>query len=217
MNTNAAIVVLACAGVASAQPMLTDLFQFSANSTGNASGGQIWDTRSGGTFAIWISANGTPINGVSSLTAAEINYPLTAGVHEFRMWGQPGSVLPFFAANLFFDGSTTPGISAFAATTTSVSTTPPTQTNFATSTLGPVGSPAAAGTLTFTSGTFTVTLSDYFYAIPSVFGEDVGTSSTRTPGGGADFVGGFTLTVVPAPASAALLGGVGLLAIRRRR
>ena len=213
--------MVVAAGQASGDLFVTDLFQFSANASGAAAGGQLWDTRTGGSFAIWVSVNGTPINGTPDTGDASIDHKLAPGSHVFEIWGQPGSAsaVSFGATNLFFNGSIMPGISVFAEAMNDPMTTPSFFANASPSTLGPGGGVAGAGSLSYSdAGTgYTVTLVDYFFANPAAFGVDTGIGNIRTPGGGADFYGGFTLRVIPSPAtSVALLGLGGALARRRR-
>lgn len=214
---------LACAASAAhAGVSLTDVFQFSTSPTGQPAGGQLWDTNGGNSFTIWLSANGSPINGIAPDTGnPSITYDLTPGSHSFQMWGQVGSAgaIPHAGMNLFFGGDSAPSISVFAAARGDMGPPPPIAANSDPGTFGPAGTTPGSGTLSyFDAGSgLTVTLVDYFYANPQVFDDDSVQGRDRTPGRGADYYGEFTLRVVPAPASAAMLGVFGVTAARRRR
>ncbi len=217
----AGLAVAIVATHASAQIRLTNVFQFSTSATGDVSGGQLWDTVQGGSFAIWVSADGERLNGKLGETSIQtVDFLMSEGVYNFQIWGQVGSAgaIPFAGMNLFFDDAVEAGISVFAESQNAPGPAPAFMANSSASTFGPFGgSGAASGSLSFESGGLTATLTSYFYAAPQIFGLDEGSGFNRVPAGGDDFYGEFTIQVVPAPASAALLGGAGLLAARRRR
>ncbi|MEM1183709.1 MAG: hypothetical protein AAGI53_01780 [Planctomycetota bacterium] len=208
-------------GSASAGVRMTHVYQFSTDSSGNAAGGQLWDTLNGGSFAIWVSVNGTPINGSSNIGDATVDFELTQGSYQFEIWGQPGnaSTIAFAGMNLFFEDSGAPGISVFAQATASMGDSPSIAAYGGNSTWAPSGIVPGAGSLSYvdTDSGLTVSLVDYFYANPNVFNQDVVSSSVRTPGGGPDYYGRFTLRVVPAPATVAPLAGLVLAMVRRNR
>ncbi len=214
-------VALFAAASASAQLRLTDVFQFSTASNGAASGGQLWDTEQGGSFGIWVSANGNRLNGQAGDTGNQtLDFEMSEGVYNFQIWGQVGSAgsLGFAGMNLFFGDSAEASISVFAESQNSPGPVPSFMANTSASTFGPPGSSnAASGSLSFADGDLTATLTSYFYAAPHIFGLDEGSGFNRAPGGGPDFYGEFTLEVVPAPATTAFIAGAGLLASRRRR
>lgn len=204
---------------------LSGLIEFSTNSGGAASGGQIWNTR--GTdafFDLWVingNFGGPFVNGPADLAAA-INIPLTPGTLTFSLHGEPGIATGFAALNLFFDGNNaTPGISVFAPTKTTTGSNPAVAADSA-GTLALNGAVVpGAGTLSFSDGTVDVTLTSYQWSIPSVLGVDRVAAFSATPSGVNDFTGQFTLvvTAVPEPASLTLLGlgCLGACVLYRRR
>lgn len=211
-----------------AQPILSGAVQFSANSSGAATGGQIWNTLgSDGLFNLYFTQPNTGIGGslLNSGNGAStaLNLTLAPGAYEFFYFGQPGSDTGFAALNLFFDGNTsTPRISVFAATDTAAPSPPyPSfSANSSTNTLTLAGSiVAGAGTLSYSSGGFTVTLTDYGWSTPGVFGLDRVQAFSNAPGGGNDFVGMVRLSVTSVPEPGSLVLGAlavsGFLAWRR--
>lgn len=81
-----------------AQTRLTGAIQFSTESTGTASGGQIWNTLGGDQwYDLWLALNPEttlPVNGPSDAQAG-IDIPLEAGnSYTFYIFGQPGAASP---------------------------------------------------------------------------------------------------------------------------
>ena len=180
---------LVAAANASAQLRLTNVFQFSTSVTGEASGGQLWDTVQGGSFAIWVSANGDRLNGQAGQTSSQtIDFEMTQGVYNFQIWGQVGNAgaIPFGGMNLFFDDSSDAAISVFAEARNDFAPAPDFFANAHPRTFGPAGITPASGSLSFSSGGLTATLTSYFYANPTVFSLDEGSGFNRVPGGGPD-------------------------------
>jgi hypothetical protein len=144
------------------QTTLTGAIQFSTNSTGAFSGGQIWNTLGGDSYYdLWLALNPdatSPVNGPSDPHAG-IAIPLAAGSsYKFYIFGQPGCCATGAnGLNLFFDGNnSTPGISAFGAINS---------TGFVpdgSSTLTLQGAPVAgSGNTTYSSGGVIVVLDGY--------------------------------------------------------
>ena len=182
------------------QTTLTGAIQFSANSSGAASGGQVWNTLGGDSYYdLWLALNPdatSPINGPSD-TQAGIAIPLEAGnSYKYYIFGQPGCCSTGAnGLNLFFNGSeSTPGISVFGPIDSS-SFLP----NSSSSTLTLQGaSVAGSGTTTYTSGGVIVVLGGYDWNAPATPPGDVCQAKEFSPGDGADYFGSFTLRVFPA-------------------
>jgi hypothetical protein len=193
--------------------VLTTAILFSTDTTGSESGGQIWDTYPGGFYNLWF-APGSPGGSPNGLTSpfingpadaqASINIPLQPGPNIFTIFGAPGGSTGFQGMNLAFNGHTSPDISVKAATRTD-STIPAFSANNAPSTMSVDNSGTrvpGAGTLTFNDGGTPITLIDFFWATPTVFGvdrvsrppNDIG-GGTAVPDGIPDFVGSFTLVL----------------------
>ena len=188
---------------------LTAVAAFSADADGNAAGSQVWDTFGPGFFwNLWVSPGapqGSPdglssplLNGPTDAQAVLV-YPLRAGRNRFTVFGQPGLDASFrdIGLNLFLDGHELPGISARAPVRRD-QTLPPFIANSASSTYGAwQNSVPGAGVLKFETPTEIVELSEFYWAAPGVFATDRVSGTSTEPGGGADFVGSFTLVVRP--------------------
>jgi len=199
---------------------LTGLVNFSADAAGNFSGGQVWNTLGGdGPFNLYVDNGSGFINhGNAALTS--LNLALVPGVQTYAIWGQPGAPNLFEGLNLFFNGNNaTPGISAKNNTNTGGGSA--TANGGSTLTLAAAAVPGA-NTLTFIDGATTVILTAYSWNTPGNNTVDRVQGYDDTPGGGADFVGAFTLDVrvagVPEPATALLLiPALGALALLKKR
>jgi hypothetical protein len=163
-----------------------------------------------------------PLLNSGNAAAASISVTLTPGTYEFYFlvmgfWdNNPGR----YGLNLFFGGdNTTPGISAFSPVGTSTAT--PVEAGKSTLSLNgdAYNQVQATGSLTYTANGLNVTLTDYGYGMPGVFGGpaiDRVSNLSSAPDGYTDSVGRFTLGVTPVPEPSALtLLGIGLLALRR--
>lgn len=238
-------IVVASAGLLSTGKaqgaILSGAVSFSTDSNGNASGGQVWNTRPGdGFYNLWFT-EGTPgalapnnglvnsfINGPSDANAG-INVDLsTPGTYDFTIFGEPGANLGFEGLNLFFDGGVAPSISVKAAVRTGLAQPAFSANGGSTLTLAG-GGVAGANALSFVDGLQTITLTNFYWAAPSFHAIDRVTPFSATPGGSFDFVGTFTLVVnspiatTPEPSTALLCvlglvcGGMPSLVRRRRR
>jgi hypothetical protein len=208
-------------GPASAGLVLTGLFEFSSDASGNGSlQSEKWNTLGGDPiYDLWVIKGGIGgpfINGPKD-SQASIAVPLPVGDYTFTLHGDPVLIHAFHGLNLFFNGdNTNPGISVFAATQT-LSTPPPIFADSSTTfTLDGQLVPGAA-TLSFVDGTTTATLTSYSWAVPSVYSTDRVSPFSAFPNGTNDFVGQFTLSVttaVPEPSTLTLLclGVVGSVA-----
>jgi len=198
---------------ASAQVNLTDMVAFGADATGSFAGQpDVTDTRPNGNFINWIqngASGGAFLNGPTD-TAAQPNISLSLGVHSFRILSAPGIDNPNFGINLFFNGSQYPSISAFGPMLTSAQQPHIFAADGAAVTpqaFPPNGNLPGAGTLSFVSGNELVTLTDFYWATPSVYGLDLTGQFSTGADGQLDYVGGITLnvTAVPEPQAPALL------------
>jgi len=181
------------------QTTLTGAMQFSTNSTGGASGGQVWNTLGGDSyFDLWLALSadaGAPVNGPAD-TQAGIAIPLETGdSYTFHIFGQPGCCdTGFNGLNLFFDGNnSTPGISVFGAIG---------GTGFlpdGNGTLTLAATPATgSGTTIYSSNEAIVVLNGYNWNAPQTPPGDVCQSFLFSPGDGPDNFGSFSLKVWPA-------------------
>lgn len=223
---------LLAGGMAEASVKLTDSAVFSADGTGHNWLGWIWNTQGSGTDApnrwnMYYSSSLDPNNPTfinsGNEASAQISIDLSAGVHDFVIFGErAGDPAPYsddlhFVANLYFDGNqSAPDISGLygpTCTTVCAASSPNGLDIYGN------GPDQEAGTLEYQSGGSKVVLSKFSWALddqvdqvwPHFAGAYNGTYS-GTP----DYVGQLQLTVTPAaviplPAAWALLG-TGLLA-----
>jgi hypothetical protein len=208
-----------------AQPRLTSIALFSADPSGNYFGPDLWDTQPGnnsnqGYFNVWIQSGGIFLSGPLD-SQTQPNITLSSGVNSFTLNADPGADYSQFGISLFFNGSATPAISAFGP----MQATPGLH-SFAADGAGStpglaIGSRVpGAGTLSFVSGGEVITLTDYFWATPSVYNQDLVGEYSTGANGQPDFVGGITLSVIPVPEPGVPVLAIGLLTgmimIRRR-
>lgn len=212
-----------------AQTLLTGISEFSSTAAGQASGGSVWNTQ-GGELVVNLFVSSGPglsnpfLNGPNDANTS-ISTPLSLGVNTFTFLAGSGGVMPYHGMNLFFNGAnSTARISVVAPTKTTVGTTPAFSANSSSTTFALNGSTIipAANSLSFLDGNRLVTLTDYFWAAPSVFTVDRIAAPFGDPGhvavdGVSDWVGQITLTVtqVPEPGVAAILL-FGIAAVARR-
>jgi hypothetical protein len=177
------------------QSTLTGAVQFSTNSTGTFSGGQIWNTLGGDYWwDVWLALNPdatSPVNGPSDAQAG-ISIPLEAGsTHKYYIFVEPSGSFSFNGLNLFFNGNgSTPGISVFGA--------------FNSAKFAPNGgasltlqgtSATSSGTSYYISDGVVVVLTGYNFNAPATPPGDVcqGLAFTPLPGDVPDYYGSFTL------------------------
>jgi len=161
---------------ATGQNVLTDITVFGCDSSGSYGGIDVWVTRPSSFIAavfIQSGASGGPFLNGPDNAHVQPSISLSLGTPSFRLLGDPGENSPYFGINLFFNGSTTPSISAFAPMLTS----PGSHSFLADSspnTSGPpdVGTVHGAGSLSFGSGGQHITLTDFYWAEPSVYNLD---------------------------------------------
>jgi hypothetical protein len=179
------------------QTTLTGAVQFSTDSSGAYSLGQIWNTLAGDHYwNLWLAMNPnatSPVNGPSDAQAG-ISIPLRAGSsYKYYIFGQPLTGFSFNGLNLFFDGNnSTPRISVFGAINT------PNFLPNSSSTLTLQGtSMAGSGRSFYSSGGVTVVLTGYEWNVPATPPGDVCQAYVFAPGSGPDFFGSFTLQIFP--------------------
>jgi hypothetical protein len=214
------VLILSLVSASAVQPQLTGISVFSANATGNWVGSDVWDTQTNANYEIGIKS-GTPSGSFLNAPGGSLVQPsisLASGVDTFSLLADPGIDLSYFGINLFFNNSSTPSISAFGPETTSAgphsfvadgASLTPAQIP------GPQGQNPlpGAGTLSFTFGNETITLTDFFWATPSLNNLDqVGQYSTGADGS-TDFVGGITFSVTAVPEPRLSLWVFGLLVV----
>ncbi|MGH9197924.1 MAG: hypothetical protein ACRD1T_19550 [Acidimicrobiia bacterium] len=203
-----------------AVPVLSGLIAFGATDAGSADGRGVWNTLGGDEhFNLWIARGLTApfINGPTDALAG-ISLDLPDGIHTFTLFADPrapGS--PYFGLNFFFDGDNmNPGISVYG-------TESPTRffvffpSSGMTLTLAAASVPGS-GTLSFLSGSTSVTLTDFSWNAGL---SDRVSPFTATPNGFPDYIGQFTVRVetIPEPGTLVLctLGIVRLFRWHSRR
>ena len=221
----AAVAALAVAPAAlPAQPTLTDVTLWNATFQGafDPPPSGTWNTRpADGAPDIFLSpdpaAAFNPANVVNP--GATLSLPLAVGTTEL-FWYASSSFSNFLGMNLFFDGAAAPGISIFFSFGTG------TDPNSAACTLTPtLACTPGAGTLSFATGGYTVTLQHLYLADAAENGGSVDRVGLTTLGadGTFDNHGRIRLTVaqavVPEPSTWLLVatGALGLAAVARRR
>jgi hypothetical protein len=212
---------LAKAPAARGDFVLTGATEFGTDATGaytTTPQGVISNTVGGDApFNLYITQPNTGINGAflnsGDGASTGLNLSLTPGTYQFFMFFYPGTDVGRFGLNLFFNGSNNPGISVFAPTSNTL--TPPfpafsVNTSPSTYSIVPdISGPtmvAGAGSATFSSGGTTATLTSYWLANPTASGMDRVSPYNNVPGASNNFVGEFTLSVVPEPSGVILLG-----------
>ena len=207
-------------GPVNAEARLTGVNVFGTDASGNFVG-EHFNTRGGDSqFNLYLHDGAHWVNGGNSTSTTDIDIPLTSGIYTYDIYGEPWAIPTYFSLGLFFNDETFyAGISAYAATDYSPS--PPYPEFYANSSLKahplwPTGGLApAAGTLTFTDGITTATLTDFYWSSPSVNSVNLVDAFNNTSGGYDDLVGKFTLevSVVPEPSTLVMLSGLAALGI----
>lgn len=249
------LLVIAVVSTAAAQPNLTAVTFAGARDDGTVEPAERWNTIAPHpAWDVYLAPGAIPGGDTLNNTAGDrsISVPLSPGEHTFTFAvshqpdDQAGDLgFPFYGLNLFINGagdgggdngnSEHPQLSSFvAADRDGPGGEPDHMANTALSTMGmPLDCPApgcAGAGLSWTDGSYTVELTDYFvYSKFDAAGAhndpDFDVMSTGSnPGpfvvdGNQDVVGQFTVNVVPEPTSATLLGlsSLALLGFRRRR
>ena len=196
-----------------AQPQLTDITVFTSDPSGNFGGYNIWDTRpitsAPDTYNVFIqsgSSGGPFLTGPDSAHSRP-NIGLPLGSSSFRLFGDMGNPpTPYFGIYLFINSSTSPSISVYGPVLTSQTQPHVFLPDSSSMTIAPgpfdSGPPTyvnGSGTITFVSGGERVTLTDYYWAEPSVYNQDQVGPYSVGPNGVQDFVGGLSFSVVAVP------------------
>jgi len=194
----AGTLLLSLAG-ATSQNVLTDVTVFGCDSSGSYVGVDVWVTRpSSYIAAVFIESGACGSQFLNGPDNAHVqpSISFSIGTNSFKLFGDPGANNSYFGINLFFNGSTTPSISAFCPMLTTSG--PHTFTaNSSPNTSGPpgVGTVPGAATLTSTSAGQTITLKDFYWAAPNVYNLDEVGLFTTGADERFDYVGGISFSV----------------------
>jgi hypothetical protein len=229
--------ILALAAAVGAVPahaliMLTDSAVFSSNEIGRNWNGWLWNTVGGDApWNLYYSTNLADPQNPAFLNSQDgpstsLNIALTPGIHSFLIYGDSvtPTIDPFqhFVLNLYFNGNQgSPGISGlFGPTCVGVCAV----SDYNGLNLFGASGDQEAGTLSFISGGFQVTLSGftwvYTLGVDKVYPNWDNTAPYSNGNGRPDFVGEVQLDVraVPVPGTLALVGlGLILGGAGRRR
>ncbi|MEA2709960.1 MAG: hypothetical protein QOF78_2561, partial [Phycisphaerales bacterium] len=182
---------------------LSGAVAFSASSSGNANGGEVWNTQGGDSwFNLYVSESGRGGAFINSGNgaAASVSKTLSPGTHTLTVFGDypVEGDLSHYGVNLFFNGNnSTPGISVIAARNTSPVGPRPSFSGNAGNTLQLNGSPTpGSGSLSFNSGGQTVKVVDFRWSGPSVHQLDRVSALNTAPSGAHDSIGELTVSVV---------------------
>jgi hypothetical protein len=188
---------------------LTGAWIFNSDATGQKSGITEWETvPANRIFNIFITS-GVPEHG--GLTSGFLNGPddqnvspdllLHPGTNRFTLFGTAvsGTTLDNAALNLFLNGHVTPDISVFAPPRTSAEI-PAFQVNHAALTPSLNGTLVpASGKTNFVEGLYSVTLTEFSFAAPSLYQADRVNAVATVADQQLDFIGTLTLVVYPPP------------------
>ncbi len=213
---------------AKADSILSGLLLSSVNSSGAGAGFENYNTKGDAyIYNLYVTSGGlnSPFINSGDGPTTSIAIPLTLGTHTYSIFGEASSqgALSHYGLNLFLNGSATPGISVFAPrTTSSLPPYPPFSANSSPNSYNIDTAPTpAAGTLAYSFGGQTITLTAFFLAAPgTLFNLDRVSPGNNVPSGIADFVGQFTLevTAVPEPTSGMILvAGIACLIARKKK
>jgi hypothetical protein len=203
-----------------AMPVLTGLINYSTNWTGGVSGGEFWNTGGGDIFYnLYVTAPNSSLGGTllnsGNAAATNISFDLsTPGTYTFYILGEYGGTAPRYGLNLFFNDSSTPGITAIR----SVNGRRTVSSTGANSVSLTGGITPGANTLAYSDDRYTVTLTDYGWYNSASAGLPAADRTSRYSSAASsitDYRGSFVLDVTthaPEPGTWALLlmGLVGL-------
>ena len=207
-----------------AQPTLTGGIVYATDSSGGANKAMYWNTLGGdAVWNLYVKDSAGFINSGNG-GGASLNYSLNPGIHTFSFHSQPNGTQnsDYLGLNLFLDtNNANPAISVFASRYDGGGYFPPfyANSNLNTRTLTGAGAPAS-GSLSYTSGNYIVTLTDYHVADWTVSPANLVGTFNNVPSGSNDFQGQFTLDVAVAPepvSSTLFIVGGATLGFRRLR
>lgn len=222
------VLLLIAASLGATSPLAAQLIfsggsLFSSNASGGQAGGYIWETTAGG-FSNLYFFTGTPasplpyLNSGNTSDKLDTNYTLTAGTHEIYFVGNEVPGTSYVGLNLYFDHDFTATNNRISAVVTRDGASTFSAISGASTGYGQTSLVAGSGSLSYTAGGFSVTLSDLHMETGTY--DLVGATATGANGTN-DVVGHMTLTVtaVPEPSTVALFCGVAALgaATWRRR
>lgn len=209
----AAALVAVAATTAAAQANFTGLTIYGASTLGGAPTAEVWDTQPGGSADVFLSASAAATNPSDFLNPNEtLNHGLlTAGAYTFYLRGVSAFDSRYYAAQLFFNGSSLPGLTAFAPFNCGGPSTPCDQNTV----VGPRSVDVGGRTITFRSFSWAQAPDDRvsYYSVGAGAGNDYAGVLQF------DVAPAAPPTVTPEPATLGLLGAglAGLAGARRRR
>ncbi len=199
---------------------ITSFTFFSSDSSGNRQSGQAWNTQGGdGVWVAGISLGSGLVNNPD--TTINLGISGTENISLFTSQNPFFSQGNYFGLNIFFDGLTTPGISAIGQVGTSTLIA---NSSFSTWAFSGFGTVSGSGSLSYTGlGGEIVTLTSLNIPIPNLGFDMIGTgeslASLGPDGIAGDGVINIELSAVPIPGAIWLFGSalIGLVGFSKRK
>ena len=216
----AAILMLSAIISPAGAAALDGAVEMSTDSAGLPTLDNYWASpKASGIVPLFIAPGVAPSSAFINNNASDsFSQSLVLGDNVFTIFAsQEGKTDPFFGLNLYFDSSTSPAISVVAPFDTG--TAPAFTAATGAETFCDVGADLSArtlnctpGGLSFVDGSEAITLTQYFFATSSVYGNLELVNDSGVGSGSTDAVGQFTLdvtktTTVPEPGTLALMAG----------